>query len=160
MALLICFGASLLGSILPTVFAGAFLYGGLQHLAAAEEGAKVLSKSPFDTKTIAALRGDLVAAHDDFSRVRAGLQSLPSMLHGLPIAGSKLASAQHLLPIAVEGTQAGIIACDALTIFASALKNPLDPKAKGLTPQAAARLTQDVDQVVSIFKTMVPQVLA
>ena len=158
--LLVCLAMSVLAGIPTTVSAAGLVRDSLQHLKAAEADAKVVSKSPFDTKTIAAMRGELVAAHDDFSQLNGRLQAVPGMLQVIPIAGSKLAGAQRLLPIAVEGTRAGIIACDALTILTSALKNPLDPKAKGLTPQEAAQLAQNVDQVVTIFNTIVPQVNA
>lgn len=167
LVLLICMLAGMLGGIPTTVFAAAQyhqlsdrVHDSMSHLKNAEADAKVLSKTPFDTKTIAALRGELVAAHNDFSQAQSQLQALPGMLQAIPIAGSKLAGAGRLVPIALEGTQAGITACDALTILATSLKNPLDPKAQGLTSAGAAQLAQDADEIAATFNTIVQQVNA
>jgi hypothetical protein len=161
----VCLLSCILGSIPTSVFAAAqyhevsaLAHDALTHLKNAEADAKTLSKSPFNAQATAALRAELVAAHSDFVQVSSRLQMIPGITQFIPIAGSKIGAAFRLVPIAVEGTQAGIIGCDALSIVAGALKNPLDPTAQGLTPQVTAKLTQDVDQLVALFNTMVQQI--
>jgi hypothetical protein len=161
--LLACLALTVLSGIPGTVFAFAqfrLAHDALDHMHNAEADAKILSRNPFSTQAIADARAELVAAHNDFSQINSSLQFIPGVAQVVPIAGPKLAGVDRLMPIALEGTQAAITGCDALSILASGLKNPLDPNAKGLTPQSMAQLAQYVDQLVPTFNTMVGQINA
>lgn len=133
---------------------------GLNHLKSAENSLKLVEKNPFDSASIKSARADFVAAHDDFVQVNGRLGLIPGPVDIVPVAGSKLSGARHLVPIAIEGTQAAIIACDALTLVVSSLKDPLNPKAGGLSAQNYALVQADWGQIQQLFSTMVDQITA
>lgn len=134
----------------------ALAHDGLQHIKNAETSFKQLQTNPLDTKSIGAARTELAAANDDFRQLNARL-GFVGFASVVPIAGSKIAGAQKLIPIAVEGTQAGMLACDALNTLASGLKNPLDPKGSGITTAQYTGIKSDWTQMRALAATMIGQ---
>ncbi len=131
---------------------------GLQHLKNAETSFKAIAKNPFDLKSVTQARTELAAANHDFTLVDTQLKQLPSAARALPIAGSKLSAALRLVPLAVEGTQAGVLGCDALSVLISSLKDPLNPKAQGLTSANLTVIDHDFAQIQTLFNTIVGQI--
>jgi hypothetical protein len=146
----------------PVAFlrAAALARTGLQHIKNAETDLKLVQANPFDTKSIAAAHTELAAAHDDFSQIGSLIGWVPGIADVIPLAGSKLSGAQKLVPLAIEGTQAGMLACDALGTLATGLKDPLSQQAHGLSAAQVAGIQGDWAQVHALFGVMVGQLAA
>jgi hypothetical protein len=131
---------------------------GVTHLKAAEADFKTLSANPTNLTTIDAAQQQLQMAHDDFFQLqmRLALVSPAALIPGL---GDKLASANRLVPLAVDGTQAGVLACDALKTLVSGLKNPLGASG-GLTSDDANQIISDVDQITTLYSQMEPAIVS
>ncbi len=100
----------------PTAFVlyqqmSALARSGLQHVKNAEASLKLVQSNPLDTKNIQAAHAEFAAANSDFGGVNTRLffVGAASLAPGI---GSKVSGAQKLVPIAVEATQAGMLACD------------------------------------------------
>ncbi|HEX8995661.1 MAG TPA: DUF4012 domain-containing protein [Ktedonobacterales bacterium] len=129
---------------------------GVAHLKNAENDFKALASSPTNLTTINDAQTELQRAHDDFAQLQARV-SLLSPASALPNSlGAKIAGARKLLPIAVEETQAGVLACDALKTLIVGLKDPLGTSG-GLTSADLTQVTSDIDQVQALFTQMAPQ---
>ena len=128
---------------------------GTAHLKNAENDFKTLATSPTNLAAINDAQSELQRAHDDFAQLqlRVGVVSLAS---GLPSVGSKISGANKLVPLAVEGTQAGVLACDALKTLVTGLKNPLGTTG-GLTSADLNQVISDVDQIHMLYGQMAPQ---
>lgn len=130
---------------------------GVAHLKRAENDFKALASSPTNLAAINDAQSELQHAHDDFFQLRLRV-ALLSPASALPNAmGAKVAGAEKLLPLAVDGTQAGVLACDALKTLIVGLKNPLGT-AGGLTSADMAQVTSDIDQLQALFTQMTPQI--
>ncbi len=129
---------------------------GLAHLKLAEADFKTLATSPTNLAVINDAQNQLQQAHDDFAQIQMRVTLLtPAEL--LPAVGSKVEAAARLTPLAVEGTQAGILACDALKTLVAGMKNPLGTTG-GLTNADMSQVIGDVDQIHSIFGQMTGQI--
>jgi hypothetical protein len=133
---------------------------GVQHLRAAVSDLGKLSQNPFDTQVIGHARQELQGGLTDFQQVNDALNRFPPPLTLTPVIGSRLGGAKRLAPLAIEGATAGILACDALTLLVSRLRNPLDPASQGITQQDLATLGGYLDRIQSIFTTVTAQINA
>ncbi len=86
------------------------------------------------------------------------LKQIPEATANIPKYGVLLSAALHLVPLALEVSQAGIVGCDALTILISHLHTPLDAGAQGLTMTDLTAIRQDLDKIQAIFNTAIDQV--
>ncbi len=127
---------------------------GIAHLKNAEADFKALSTSPTNLTTINAAQAELQRAHDDFAQLQLRV-ALLTPVGFVPKIGPKVAGAEKLAPLAVYATQAGVLACDALKVVVTGLKNPLGTSG-GLTSADLSQVTSDVDQIVSLFGQMQP----
>lgn len=145
-----------------TIPVGAFgmsrLKDGLAQVKLAEADFKALSTSPTNLTLIDDAQSHLQKAHDDFAAL--GPLAGPLGAAGIVPGGAKVAGASKLLPLAVEGTQAGVVACDALKIIvAGVAKNPFGATG-GLTSAAMTQVISDFDQIQALFQQMEPQIAA
>ena len=131
---------------------------GAAHLKNAETDFKALASAPTNVAMIDAAQSELQLAHDDFTQVELRV-ALLSPADLLPGAGAKIAAANKLLPLAVQGTQAGVLACDALKTLVTGLKNPLGASG-GLTSADMDKLIYDVDQIHSLYDEMLPTLMS
>ncbi|MFI5277441.1 MAG: DUF4012 domain-containing protein [Ktedonobacterales bacterium] len=128
---------------------------GVAHLKTAEADFKTLSANPTNLATIDAAQQQLQLAHDDFFQLqmRLALASPAALIPGL---SGKLASANKLVPLAVDGTQAGVLGCDALKTLVRGLKDPLGTSG-GLTSADMNQIISDVDQITTLYGQMEPR---
>lgn len=127
---------------------------GITHLKNAENDFKTLATSPTNLTTINDAQQELQKAHDDFAQLQLRVGLLAPL--GLaPKVGSKIAGANKLAPLAVDGTQAGILACDAMKILVTGMKNPLAATG-GLTSADTDQIASDVDQIHTLYGQMEP----
>lgn len=127
---------------------------GVAQLKSAENDFQALGSSPTNLAIINDAQQHLQNSHNDFFQLQIRV-TLLSPAGALPKVGSKVAGANKLLPLAVEGTQAGVLACDALKTLVGGLKNPLGTTG-GLTSADMNQITSDVDQIQTLFGQMAP----
>lgn len=127
---------------------------GVAHLKNAENDFKALGSSPTNLTLINNAQSEMQAAHNDFAQLQLRVGLLTPLGYA-PKVGSKIAGANKLLPLAVQGTQAGVIACDALKTLVTGLKNPLGTSG-GLTAADMSQIASDVDQIQSLYGQMQP----
>ena len=127
---------------------------GVAHLKIAESEFKALAADPTNLATIDAAQSQLQQAHNDFFQLqlRLALISPAALIPGL---SGKLASANKLVPLAVDGTQAGVLGCDALKTLVRGLKDPLGSSG-GLTEADTDQIISDVDQITTLYGQMAP----
>jgi Protein of unknown function (DUF4012) len=134
----------------------AMAHAGLQHVKNAEVDLKKIQTNPFDAASVQAARAEFVAANSDFQGVNARL-NLVGVASVAPVVGSKVSGAQKLVPIAVEGTEAGVLVCDALSVLASSLKSPFGTTGGGLTADQYAIISDKWSQIRQLANTVIAQ---
>lgn len=131
---------------------------GLQHFKNAQAALSAVAAHPFDTTNIARAHSEFAAALQDFTQVNNSLSLLPGGLTSTPVVGSKLGGAMRLVPIAIQGARAGMIACDILAILATKLKDPLTPSVNGLTAADLATITAKYGQIRAIVDDVLVEI--
>ena len=159
-AILACMLLCTLGSSL-TLFVqyqqiSAFAHSGLQHVKNAEVYLKTLQTNPFDSQSIQAAHAQFSAAHSDFSEIYGRL-NLVGIASGAPVVGPRVSGAQKLVPIAVEATQAGMLACDLLNTLVTSLKNPFGSSGGGLSTTQYAIIAAKWSQLHPLATTIIGQ---
>jgi len=127
---------------------------GVAHLKNAEVDFKALASAPTDVVLITDAQQELQRAHDDFAQLQQRV-SLVSPAALFPRVGGKVSAAGKLAPLAAQGTQAGILACDALKTLVVGLKDPLGASG-GLTSADMSQIISDVDQIHALYGQMAP----
>jgi hypothetical protein len=129
---------------------------GVAHLKSAEATFKTLATNPTNLALITDAQDELQQAHDDFSQLQLRMDLLNSAKF-IPVVDARLAGASKLVPLAVEGTQAGVLACDALRTLVVGMRNPLGTTG-GLTSADMSQITSDMDQIQALYTQMAPQI--
>jgi len=131
---------------------------GLQHFKNAQAALMVVAAHPFDTAPISQARAEFDGAYHDFSGVAQTLHAMPSAVALVPGIGRTAGSGARLIPLAVEASQAGIIACDMLAVLASRLKDPLNTTTGGLTAADLDAVHAKYGQLRPLVSAMLDQV--
>jgi hypothetical protein len=131
---------------------------GMQHLQTAERFLKTLPKNPFDAQNVSQAQHEFAASLTAFVQVVNDLKSLPGISTSIPIYGARLSAALHVLPIAIELSQAGITGCEALNLIISRLHNPVSAQAQGITMADFVVIEKDFQQIRAAFTLIVDQV--
>ncbi|HEX2348929.1 MAG TPA: DUF4012 domain-containing protein, partial [Ktedonobacterales bacterium] len=127
---------------------------GVAHLKNAEADFKTLATSPTNLATINDAQNELQLAHNDFAQLQPRVGVL-APLGLLPKVGSKVSGANKLVPLAVDGTQAGVLACDAMKVLVTGMKDPLGATG-GLSSADTDRIASDFDQIHTLYGQMEP----
>jgi hypothetical protein len=137
--------------------ANAQAHDAVQRLTDAETELKALGSNPLSIPTILRTKQDFAAANADFRALQQETGFVPGILSALPVVGGKVGSAKHLIPLATEASQAGIYACDALSILATKLGNPLSKSGSRLQATDMAALSADASKVQALYAQIAPQ---
>ena len=130
---------------------------GEQHLKNAAAQLQTLSKNPFNVAPVDKAEHEFAASLTDFSQVNASLQAVPGFAKLVPVYGNRLSTAQRLLPIAVELSQAGIISCNILQVVQARFSNPLNTHSTGLTSTDMSSIAQNMRLLKSLAEQVVLQ---
>lgn len=131
---------------------------GIQHLRTAEALLKALPQKPFDSQSVSQAQQDFAAASTNFLQVSHDLSLLPGISTSIPVYGSRLSAALHVLPIAIEVSQAGIIGCNVLNLIISRFHDPLSTKAQGLTMADFTLIEKDFQQIKTSLNLVISQI--
>src|SRR6266568_2403728 len=160
----LCSGFSFLGYLAYHTAYGRYLplaQDGIQHLRRAEALLARMPQNPLDAPTVNQAQHEFAAALTSFTQVNAGLQSLPGLGVEvgtfIPVYGARLRAAVHLVPLAVEISQAGMASCDILKVFIAGFHNPFKAQEHGLTMADLAIIDQDFQRIKAAFHMVVDE---
>ncbi len=88
-------------------------------------GVQAWSKKPLDAPSVATARREFVTASATFVQITTDLHPYSGVGTAVPDLGSHLSAALRVASVAKEISQAGVTACDALTLLTSRLHEPL-----------------------------------
>ncbi len=131
---------------------------GIQHLQRGVALFETLQQKPLDAPTVQKTHAEFTASLMILSQLDSELKSLPGISLSLPTYGARLSAALHLLPIAIEVSQTGLIACNTLDLLISRFPSPLNTRAHGLTKADLSVINQNFQQVKTILNLVIGQV--
>ena len=131
---------------------------GIQHLRAGMTLLETVPRSPFNAPAVQTARREFSSASTVFAQLDGDLQSLPGVSTSLPVYGARLGAALHLLPIAIEASQMGTVACDTLDLLIARLQDPLHSQVQGLTMADLAELGKNVHLITATLNRITDQV--
>src|SRR2546423_3029780 len=162
-AILLCvfMGGSVFGAVEYLAYDGMYhrdvaLAGtGLQHLQKAEALLVALPKKPLDAPHVNQAQHEFASGWIALVKLNNDLKSLPGYLTSLPVYGSRLRAALHLVPLAITLAQAGMTSCALLNIFISRFHNPLNVQGQGLTQADVTLISNDLHEIKSSLDVVV-----
>ncbi len=131
---------------------------GIQHLQRGVALLETLQQNPLNAPTVQKAQHEFTASLMIFSQLDSELKSLPQISLSLPTYGARLSAALHLLPIAIEVSQTGVIACNTLDLLISRFHSPLNTRAQGLMKADLSVINQNFQQIKTILNLVIGQV--
>src|SRR5207248_4761514 len=102
---------------------------GVQHLQKALTLLEMLQRNPLDAHTVSSAQQEFTTALNSFAQVHDDVQWVPEISTSIPLVGTRLSAALHLLPLAIELSQLGVASTTGLGILISKMHNPLNTQA-------------------------------
>ena len=130
----------------------------IEHLRTAMLLLEALPRNPFDSQTVNQAQREFASGLTIFDQLNADLKSLPAISTSIPKYGPQLKAALHVLPLAIEVSQTGVVACNTLGLLISRFHDPLNTQARGLTMADLAIINQDFQQIKTTLATIIDQV--
>ncbi len=128
---------------------------GMQHLQKAEALLAALPKNPLDASHVSQAQHEFASGLMALVKLNSDLKSLPGSLTSLPVFGSRLHAALHLVPLAITLAQAGMTGCALLNLFILRFHNPLNVQGQGLTQADITLIGNDLRQIKSSLDVVV-----
>src|SRR6266700_5347517 len=119
---------------------------GLSHLQTAVSLLESWSKNTFDASPVLRAQHEFATAYTDLAQLDGDLQAYAGVAPLIPGLGSRFSAALHVVPLAMELSQAGIAGCDALKLIVTRFHEPLSI-GRGLSPADLAVIGNDLHQV-------------
>lgn len=133
---------------------------GKQDLENAIKLLESLSKNPLDSGVISQAHSEFVSAHTSFTQLNSDIQFVPSIASSIPVYGSRIGAAQHLLPIALEMSQIGMDSCDVLSTVNVKIHNAISKNQnQGLTQNELSPLVKNLQQIAFNLNLVIDQVM-
>jgi hypothetical protein len=125
---------------------------GEQQLHSALDNLQALAAQGLNVHLVTQANQGFTTALHDFTQVNSSLQSLPAQSTSIPVYGSRLAAALHVLPLAITASQAGQQACVLLQTALTSLQDPLNTHNQGLTTADMQTLSDEFTQLTALLK--------
>src|SRR6266699_2513804 len=119
---------------------------GLSHLQTAVSLLESWSKNTFDASPVLRAQHEFATAYTDLAQLDSDLQAYTGVAPLIPGLGPRFSAALHVVPLAMELSQAGIAGCDALKLIVTRFHEPLSI-GRGLSPADLAVIGNDLHQV-------------
>ncbi|MDQ2888911.1 MAG: DUF4012 domain-containing protein, partial [Chloroflexota bacterium] len=113
---------------------------GMQHLLKVKELLNTAARNPLDASNIAKMQYEFAAAIKSLTQVNTDLKTVPGAAQALPIYGTRLHAALHLVSLSLALSQAGVAGCDILNLLLARLYTR--GQAGGITAADLAVITQ------------------
>jgi hypothetical protein len=130
----------------------------MQHLRSAEKLVKQLTTGSLDTPVATQARQEFNSALNDLKNLKNSIEQIPALASNLPKYGNLLLAAQHIVPLAINLSQAGIIGCDAFILLNSHLHNVASIDGQGITMADLIAIKSDVTQIQTILNNSTTQI--
>lgn len=130
---------------------------GVQRLVKARDLLMTLSRHPLAAETLTLAQAEFVKAEELFSRVDADIAFVPEIAAYVPVYGSQIHAALHLLPLALALSQAGVASCDILTLLLARLHDPDHTQQHGILSTDLPMLTQNIQQIQQALTIIVQE---
>jgi hypothetical protein len=130
---------------------------GIQDLRKAEALLAAYPKNFFDDRPVNQARQELANALPTFEQLATDLKSLPEISSSVPVYGTQLSVALQLVPIAIEVSQAGLLACNTLALLISRFHNPISNKGQSLSMADFTTVNQNFHQIEMVFNGVIGQ---
>ncbi len=117
------------------------------HIRTAESLLLALQKNPFDAQAVEQAGEQFASAKTSFSQLDERLGEVPAIATLAPVYGTRIYAALHLVPLAIDVSDAGITGCAMLQTLIAAFHNPLQAQGNGLTQADLDAIEQDVRQI-------------
>jgi Protein of unknown function (DUF4012) len=131
---------------------------GVHHLQKAEALLSTWSQKSLDTQTPEQAKNEFAAALKIFTGLQSDVQSIPGVAAQVPVYGTRLSAAQHLLPLAITVAQAGIAGSDMINTLATGLHDPLTAQGRGITQADLSVVSKDMNVLSTALAQAVRQV--
>jgi len=131
---------------------------GEQDLHTATALMQTIPQDPLNTQVVGNAQHQFTGALTSFTRLESDLASLPDLLTSVPVYGTRLQAARHLLPLAIAVAQAGLAGCTIMGTIAARFHQPLNANAPGLTAADMTVLNQNLQQIKLILNQAIQQV--
>src|SRR5258708_5333611 len=131
---------------------------GIQHLRTGLTLVEGLSHNPFDAHAVQNAQHEFTSALPIFVQLNNDLKFLPGISTSIPGYGTRISGALHLMPIAIEASQTGIVSCNLMNLLIARFHDPLNAKKQGLTIQDFAIVNQDFRQIKTTLNLITDQV--
>lgn len=131
---------------------------GIQHLRNGESLLSQVSKNPFDAQSTSRAQQEFSLGLSLFQHVDSNLNALPGISTWAPVVGSKVTAAQHLVPLAIETSKMGVIACQTLNMLMPELRNPMGTTGPKLTQADLNAAGQNLQQIQATLRLLLNQV--
>ncbi len=130
----------------------------IQHLRTGVTLLEGLPRNPLDAPTVQKAQHEFTSASSIFLQLDRDLKSLPKISMSIPAYGARLSAATHVLPLALEVSQVGTIACNTLGLLISRLHDPLNSGQGGFTKADLTVADQNFQQIKTILNLAIDQV--
>jgi serine/threonine protein kinase len=131
---------------------------GIQHLQTGVALFEKLQQNPLDAFIVQKAQHEFTVSLMTFNQLDGDLKSLPGISQSIPTYGARLSAALHLMPIAIEVSQTGVIACNALDLLISRLHKPINAQEQGLTVADVSFIDRNLQQARTILNLVIGQV--
>jgi len=131
---------------------------GIQHLRTGVTLLEALPRSPLDSQAVDKAKHEFAFASTFFVHLDTDLQSLPGISMSIPTYGPRLRAAMHVLPLAIEVSQMGVVACNTLNLLISRLHDPFNTQQNGLTMADLTVLNRNFRQIKVTLSLVIDQV--
>jgi Protein of unknown function (DUF4012) len=94
---------------------------GMQHLIKVKELLNTAARNPLDASNVAKMQYEFAAAVRLLTQVHNDLKTVPGAAQALPIYGTRLHAALHLVSLSLALSQAGVAGCDIMNLLLARL---------------------------------------
>ncbi|HLG75591.1 MAG TPA: DUF4012 domain-containing protein [Ktedonobacteraceae bacterium] len=130
---------------------------GVQHLLSAQQALKDVAQGSLDEQKIKQARAEFAQSLTMFRQVQGDLGQIPQPATSVPHYGSLVTAAFHLVPIAVNVSQAGVLGCDMASSLLTLLHDPLGTKGGGLAPKDFTTLKNTFAQFKAVVDVAIDE---
>ena len=129
--LLVCILGSVVGTAGYQTYSATYQHemslaqSGLSHLQTAVSLIESWSKNTFNASPVLRAQHEFTMAYTDLAQLDSDLQAYAGVAPLIPGLGPRFSAALHVVPLAMELSQAGIAGCDALKLIVTRFHEPL-----------------------------------
>jgi len=131
---------------------------GIQHLRTGVTLLEALPRNPLDSQAVDQAQHEFAFASALFVHLDGDLQSLPGISMSIPTYGPRLRAARHVLPLAIEVSQVGVVACNTLDLLISRLHDPFKTQQHGFTTADLTVIDRNFRQIKATLSLVMDQV--